>query len=161
MSKDRSSDEELLALMAGALAEDVLSDAYPSEDVADEIRRGGGDPGAIGERGAVLARRLIDERRLAWRERARRWQEHVRATMRSLSDRLQKLPPAELRRKYEEEIQDPKIALAFHKHRGENASPEELRHILEEIAMARTLQQADAEFDDDGEDEDDDPEADP
>lgn len=47
------------------LDQDLLTDAYSSEEIKEEIRKAGGDPEGIGKRGAALAHRLIDKLYLA------------------------------------------------------------------------------------------------
>ena len=47
-----TTDEELLASLEKAHAEDVLSSAYSNEEVVASIRADGGDPEGIGQRGA-------------------------------------------------------------------------------------------------------------
>ncbi|MBV8360338.1 MAG: hypothetical protein JO189_20760 [Deltaproteobacteria bacterium] len=42
-----------------SLAEDLLTEAYSSEEIADQLRAIGGDPEAIGERGQALVKGLL------------------------------------------------------------------------------------------------------
>lgn len=63
---------QFLARLDASLAQDVLTDAFTDADVAAGLREAGGDPAAIGRRGANLAQELLERRRLAWQGVARR-----------------------------------------------------------------------------------------
>ena len=66
------SEEEILARLDASLAEDVLADAYTDADVTAALRAAGADPEAVGRRGAALAAELLEKRRLAWQDKARK-----------------------------------------------------------------------------------------
>jgi hypothetical protein len=60
--KDKQETEALRALMQ-SIATDVLTSNVSDEDIEAEIREEGGDPDAVGRRGAELARELLANRR--------------------------------------------------------------------------------------------------
>jgi hypothetical protein len=62
MPKKPHSDDELLARLDASLAEDVLTDVFTDADVAAALREAGGDPDAIGRRGAELAKEFWQKR---------------------------------------------------------------------------------------------------
>jgi hypothetical protein len=43
-----------------------LTEAYTQEEIAQAIKAAGGDPAALGQRGAELAKQLLKEKRLDW-----------------------------------------------------------------------------------------------
>jgi hypothetical protein len=67
---DARKDVAALRRMLDALDEDVLEEEYPLELIEEEIRAAGGDPEAIGRRGAALAKELLDKRRRAFEAEA-------------------------------------------------------------------------------------------
>ena len=71
MPTKATTDEDLLARMDESYADDLLTANYSAEEIIAGIRAEGGDPAGIGQRGAMLARALLDKRRLAWQESAR------------------------------------------------------------------------------------------
>jgi hypothetical protein len=118
---------------------DVLDPAYPLADVQTEIRKAGGDPVAIGRRGAALAKSLLDKRRLAWQDRARErtveWaaDSNMTATIPRLS-RRETLAHINAMRS------DPGLApivANFHKRKPEDASDDELHQIRLEMELLR------------------------
>jgi hypothetical protein len=52
-------DNQTLQRLDQSLDEDLLTEAYSSEEIADQLRALGGDPQAIGERGKALVRGLL------------------------------------------------------------------------------------------------------
>jgi hypothetical protein len=54
-----SIDNLTLQRLDQSLDEDLLTEAYSSEEIADQLRELGGDPEAIGERGKALVRGLL------------------------------------------------------------------------------------------------------
>lgn len=71
MARKPQSEEDVLAQIDASLAEDILTDAHSDADVAAALRAAGGDPGAMGDRGASLVAELLTTRRLAWQAAAR------------------------------------------------------------------------------------------
>lgn len=69
---DNESDRAVLAALEESLAEDLLTDAYTDDEIDQLIRARGGDPAAIGARGAALGAELARARRLAWQDAAKK-----------------------------------------------------------------------------------------
>lgn len=142
-----TTDEELLASLEKAHAEDVLTLAYSSEEVVASIRADGGAPESIGQRGVELVKQLLDKRRLGWQEVAR---QKLRATGPLLID---KTKPA--RGSVPREVLLSKVGLArqhtvtgasvnamFRNRSAEETSDEELQGMLEDIEDLKQLEQA-------------------
>jgi len=137
MSKKSLTEQQLLERLDESLAKDVLTDAYSPDEVNAAIRAAGGDPAALGQRGAELVKQLLKERRLSWREAAKQ----SLAETQSVSDDadLATLSREQLLRAIEEARKEPSLSGvvgAFHKRKPEQASQEELRALLSEM---RTL----------------------
>lgn len=66
----RRSDDELFVRLGEHLDAGVLTPAVTPNEVDAELRARAGNPAAIAERGAALAERLLDARRLAWQDEA-------------------------------------------------------------------------------------------
>jgi hypothetical protein len=142
----KRTDEELLEAIDQAAADDDLAEiaALTSEQVDATIRAQGGDPEAIGARGAQLARELLERRkRLAWQGEARRGLEAAQAKM-AQAPRTPKLPRPELLARLAAAQKDARfsapIAAAFRKRTAQESSDEELRRLLDEIEMLRMLE---------------------
>jgi hypothetical protein len=136
MPKKPHSDDELLARLDASLAEDVLTDVFTDADVAAALREAGGDPDAIGRRGAELAKELLERRRLAWQEAARRKRDRASGLFLSGPD-FSRLPRSEMLRQLEQARRDPRIGkpvnMLYHKRKPEDVSDEELRQLLGEV----------------------------
>jgi hypothetical protein len=107
-----------------------------------EIRADGGDPAAIGGRGAALAKKLLGERGLDWKSRAKgraaeatkrigSWPSFAGLVRGELLARLETL-------RTDARFSAPVVA-AFRKRTAEEASDDELRAILEEVEVLRRL----------------------
>lgn len=68
---ENESDRAALAALEESLAMDLLTDAYTDDEIDQLIRARGGDPAAIGARGAALGASLARARRLAWQDAAK------------------------------------------------------------------------------------------
>lgn len=68
---DNESDKAVLAALEESVAKDLLTDAYTDAELDQFIQARGGDPAAIGARGAALGAELARSRRLAWQEAAK------------------------------------------------------------------------------------------
>jgi hypothetical protein len=125
--KKRSSAEILAAI--DAIADDVLDPDYPKELLDEELREAGGDPEAIGKRGADLAAKLLVARREALRG-------EMIANVQPLADRLHaaRAKPAPSRQEMRDRIRraeaDPRyagqIAVAARGRRPDEPTDEEL-----------------------------------
>ncbi len=69
---DNESDKAVLAALEESVATDLLTDAYTDDEIDQLIRARGGDPAAIGARGAALGAELARARRLAWQDAAKK-----------------------------------------------------------------------------------------
>jgi hypothetical protein len=137
MSKKSLTEQELLDRLDASLAGDALTEAYTQEEVAEAIKAAGGDPAALGQRGAELAKQLLKERRLSWRRPARQRLEEAQSV--SVEVNLATLSRGELLEAIEEARKEPSLGGlvgAFRKRKPEQASEEELRALLSEM---RTL----------------------
>ena len=137
MSNKSLTDRELLDRLDASLAKDVLTEAYTQEEVVEAIRAAGGDPAALGQRGAELANQLLKERRLSWKRAARQSLEEAQSA--SVEVDLGTLSRAELMEAIEEARKEPSLSGlvgAFRKRKPEQASEEELRALISEM---RTL----------------------
>lgn len=133
------SDAEILAFFDESLARDVLDPAYPIADVQAEIRKAGGDPVAIGARGAALAKNLLDKRRLSWQDRARERSAGWAQELSALSD-IPRLSRKETIAHITALRSDPALApivANFHKRKPEDSSDEELHQIRLEMEILR------------------------
>jgi hypothetical protein len=112
------------------------------EEVAKEIRDAGGDPEAIGARGAELAKRLLAERKDSWQTRAKKRAAETERRTRELPD-FSALTRAELLARLAELRSDndlpAPLAEAARKHTGEEATDDELRALLEDIERLRRM----------------------
>lgn len=146
MSGERKprTDAELWA----KLTDDAELDAVlemPSADVDAELRVAGGDPDAIGSRGAALAARLLADHDVDWRERAAKRRDDMKARAGDWPD-FTKMPRPELVRRLAVARADSRfgasVVTAFRKRKEEEASDDELREILEDIEVTARLADA-------------------
>jgi len=138
MSNKSLTDQELIDRLDASLANDVLTDAYTPEEVAEAIREAGGDPEALGRRGADLAFRLLKERRLRWQQAARQTLAEEQSV--ASEAEITKLSRRELLEAIEGARSEPSLSGlvgAFHKRKPEQASDEELRNLLSDIQRLR------------------------
>lgn len=137
MSKKSLTEQELLDRLDASLARDVLTEAYTQEEIAEAIKAAGGDPAAVGQRGAEVAKQLLKERRLDWQRTAK--ERLAETQVASIEPDLTSLSREELLEAFEEARREPSLSGlvgAFRKRKPEQASAEELRALLSEI---RTL----------------------
>ena len=145
--KMRSPAEVLRAIEATEADADLAEIAAMTPAELDaKIRAEGGDPVAIGERGARLAEELLARRkRLQWQAKARGNMEATLAKM-ATAPKTPKLPRKELIDRIEAARHDARlrapIAAAFRKRTAEKSSDDELRRLLDEIEMLRTLDES-------------------
>ncbi len=144
--KPRTDAEILDQLQADAELERIKR-LTPAE-VSAEIRAAGGDPEAIGARGAALAARLLAERGLDWKTRANA---RKGAMARSVGEwpSFKALSRTELLARIHTARADARFAApvvaAFRKRGDEDVSDDELRALLEEIEVLRRLHAPDDE----------------
>ena len=146
--REKRTDEELLRAIQQAEADDDLAEieALSPAELDARIRANGGDPEAIGARGARLAEELLARRkRLRWQAKAHGDVGSALAKMNEVA-RTPKLPRAELLARIEAARGDARfrgpIAASFRKRTAEESSDEELRGLLDEIEMLRKLEES-------------------
>ena len=147
-TEKKRSPVDLLRAIDQAGADDDLAaiDAMTPDELDAKIRAGGGDPDAIGARGAKLAEQLLARRkRLRWQAKARAEMKSALAKMKE-APRTPVLPREELLAKIEAARTDGRfrapIAAAFRKRTAEESTDEELRGLLDEIEMLRKLEES-------------------
>lgn len=116
--------------------------AMTPEEVNAEIRAAGGDPEAIGRRGAELAKKLLAERGLDWKTRAaaRRAEMDKRAgATPSFAGMGRKELLARIAAARSDERFSAPVVAAFRKRGEEEATDDELRALLEEIELLRRM----------------------
>jgi hypothetical protein len=145
--KKRSPEELLRAIAEAELDDDIAEiEAMTPAELDAKIRAEGGDPVAIGERGARLAEELLARRkRLQWQAKARGDMEAALAKMEAVP-KTPKLPRGELIDRIEAARHDARlrapIAAAFRKRTAEESTDDELRRLLDEIEMLRALDES-------------------
>lgn len=146
-----TTDEELLASLEKAHAEDVLSSAYSTEEVVASIRADGGDPEGIGQRGVAFVKQLLDKRRLAWQEAAR---QKLKAAGPLFIDKKKsargnapkEMLLSEMLRARQDPVTGASVNAMFRNRSPEEISTEELQGMLEDIEDLKQLEQS-AKFD--------------
>lgn len=139
-----TTDEDLLARMDESYAEDLLTANYSAEEIIASIRAEGGDPAGIGQRGAMLARALLDKRRLAWQESAR---QKIRIISPILTGSSQSVGQnlsrdallGELNQARRNPVTGASVEAMYRNRRPEEASDEELRGMLEDVEDLKRL----------------------
>ena len=146
--KKKRSDEEVLDAIAQAEDDDALAEIEAMTPAALDasIREGGGDPDAIAARGVRLVEELMERRRrLEWQAKARGNLEASLAKM-AEAPKTPKLPRHELLARITAARSDARwkapIAAAFRKRTAEESTDDELRRLLDEIEMLRTLEES-------------------
>jgi hypothetical protein len=148
MTAKKRTDEELLAAIERTADDPELAEiaAMPGAELDAAIRADGGDPDAIGERGARFAQEMLARRkRLRWQEAARTELEAMQAKVAGMP-RTPALPRAELIARLKAAQSDARfrepIAAAFRKRSAEESTEEELRLLLDDIEMLRRLEES-------------------
>ena len=140
-TKKPMSDAALWDKLQGDAELDRIKHLSTSELDA-ELRAAGGDPDAIGRRGAELVAKHLPERALDWKARAKGRKEE---TDRSIGEwpRFADLPRVELEARIRAARADARfsapVVTAFRKRGEEDATDDELRAVLEEIEVLRRL----------------------
>jgi hypothetical protein len=140
-------DAELWDTLQADAELDRIKHLSPAE-VDAELRAAGGDPDAIGRRGAAHAAKHLPERALDGKSRAKARQDAMDRTVGEWP-RLGALPRAELLARVRAARADTQFAapvvMAFRKRAEEEATDDELRAVLEEIEVLRRLHGVKAE----------------
>jgi hypothetical protein len=141
MASERRSDAELVRAIDLGLAEDVLSDDYPLEEVERELREAGLDPDQVAKRGSAAIQQLAKKRRLAWQAEAGRLRDAMQAKL-AARPRVSDLPKAELLARIEAARGDRRLSgpvLLAARNLSSSASDDELSQIVEEIEALALL----------------------
>jgi hypothetical protein len=142
--KKRAPEETLRAIEEAAADADLAEiAAMPAAELDAQIRADGGDPEAIGARGARLAEELLARRkRLQWQAKARGDMNAALAKMATVP-KTPALPRRDLLDRIEAARNDARfrtpIAAAFRKRTADESTDDELRRLLDEIEMLRAL----------------------
>lgn len=145
--KKKRSDAETWDAIQAEMEKDRI-EALSDDEVAAEIRAAGGDPEAIGRRGAELAKKLLAERGLDWKARAaaRRAEMDKRAgEVPSFAAMDRKALLARIAAARADKRFSAPVVAAFRKRREEEASDDELRALVEEIEVLRRMHDDDDE----------------
>lgn len=142
MTEKLMTDLEIIEHLDSALAEDLLNEAYSSEEICSLIHQNGGDPDAIGQRGAALVQELLKQRRLFWQPAAKQRAEQMKSVFDQVRDltiqtRDEVLNQLELLRT--DSLLGEPIRAAFRKRKPEEAADDELRALLKEMEALRTM----------------------
>ncbi|MGA7743880.1 MAG: hypothetical protein WBP56_02695 [Polyangia bacterium] len=145
MMKKPQGDGEILAQLDASLAEDVLTEAYADDEIATFLRAANGDPEAVGRRGAALAAELLDRRRLAWQDQARRRIERTLPAFDARADysglgKLQLLGLLD-RARNNPRLSGP-VSQLFHRRKPEDITEDELRELLVEVDALAAMDEA-------------------
>jgi len=138
----KKTDDEVLQVLLDSLDADVLIDAVPEAEVDAELRAAGGDPAAIVRRGRAAIDQLLERRRLAWQETARKRVAQQRALISGRAPREKRSHPeliAEINRVRADPAMGGMAAMAFHKRKPEEASVEELEEMLDEFELLKKM----------------------
>ena len=120
--------------------EEIL--AMTDEELDGSLSAAGGDPNAIGERGAALSEKLGERyARLAWMRDASRGQSEFAVRRAELRARRVPIPRAELELRVKQAANDPRfkeaVAMLFRDHGGKPSTDEELHTLLEHIELLK------------------------
>jgi hypothetical protein len=140
-AKKQKTDAELFdELEAAAELERIKN--LSADEVAAEVLADGGDPGAIGARGAALAAAMMPERQLEWTDRAAK-------RSAAMDERIGAWPVfatmsrADMEARVETARRDARFSapvVSAYRKRGEGElTDDELRALLEEIEVLRRL----------------------
>jgi hypothetical protein len=135
--------DDTLLLFKESLDGDILTDAMTDAEVDQELRDAGGDPDAIARDGKAFVAQLLERRRLAWQDAARKKIEAQRAALQPGTVPRGTRTRPELLAAIQAARTDPRVggaaAMTFHKRKPEEASTDELEEMLEEFEMLRRL----------------------
>lgn len=137
-------EDEALRLFTESLAADIFTEHVSKAEVDQDLRDAGGDPEAIGKRGAALVQELLEKRRLDWQAQARAKQ----AAFASRAAERRNTPKP--RRSREELLTainayraDPAmgdaVSFSFRKRKPEESTDDELAELLDELELLREM----------------------
>lgn len=140
-TKSQTDDRDTFERLCLSLDDDLLTEAYSSEEIDQELRDLGIDPEALGQRGQSLVNGLFDKQRLSWQDVARR--KHERSQQIENEIQMEFDFPKDLLIQMLNNTQHPqasnKVSAYFRKRKPEDASEEELRELLREIEFLKRI----------------------
>lgn len=143
MSPKAKTDTELWCALEG-LDDDLLDPALPTDIVADELRKLGLDPVALAKMGSGVVAQLQEQERLSWRakaleKRARLEGRGARVTVPAGMSKAAMLARLEELRSSHPRMGTAVVA-AFRKRKPEESTDEELRGLLEDMELLRSIE---------------------
>lgn len=148
MGTKPKNEDDALRLFTESLADDTLTDRVSADEFDQDLRDAGGDPAAIGKRGAALVQALLEKRRLAWQDAARSKQEtfRSRAAERGAAARPRRTREAKLS-SINAYRADPAmgnaVTVSFRKRKPEESTDEELDEMLDELELLHEMKKGD------------------
>jgi hypothetical protein len=142
MPTNQRDDSDALESVVSELAGDLLDRRMPLAAVEGSLRAAGVDPDRLRDDGLQLATQLLERRRLFWQEEARRRIAN-RAPLVARIAQLASMTKDDLLLRLGDLRGDPalgpSVAAAFRKRKPEESSAEELRELLQEVELLRSL----------------------
>lgn len=152
MTKNSRTDEELWQAIQD-VDRDVLDPATPASVVDEALSEMGLDPAAVRAKGRALVNVLLEKKRLAWMDEARRQRDMLRARATSTADysgMSKQLLLAEFGRRQRVPGVGGEIRALFQNRKPEESSEEDLRSLLEEMDRVAAMHEAKGDDGDDG-----------
>lgn len=137
-------EDDALRLFTESLASEIFTDRVSKVEVDQDLRDAGGDPGAIGKRGAALVQELLEKRRL-------NWQAEARAKQAAFATRTAERRGAARARRSRHEMlaainayrADPAmgnaVSFSFRKRKPEESTEDELAELLDELELLHEM----------------------
>jgi hypothetical protein len=142
MATKPNNQADALRLLQESIATDALNEGMTIAEVDRELREAGGDPVAIAQRGEKLVQQLLEARRLAWQEAARKRLDAARSRMGTRKARSP-MSRDELLKQIDNLRTDPTLGApataAFRKRKPEESTVEELVELLDELEALRAI----------------------
>lgn len=137
-------EDDALRLFTESLAAEVFTDHVSKAEVDQDLRDAGGDPDAIGKRGAALVQELLEKRRL-------QWQTEARAKQTEFASRVAERRSAPKPRRSRDQVlaainayrADPAmsnaVSFSFRKRKPEESTEDELAELLDELELLHEM----------------------
>lgn len=139
MSKKQEIDGEAFDYLGESLAVDMLDPATPIATVEAYLREHGADPGQLRREATEFVGELMEKRRLAWQDRARRLIAK-RAPLLERVARVAAMTRDEILLRLDQLRSDGRVRAAFRNRRPEESSLDELRALLGEVELVRDIE---------------------
>jgi len=145
-------EDEALRLFTESLAAEIFTERVSKSEVDQDLRDAGGDPDAIGKRGAALVQELLEARRLDWQTQARAKQAALAAR---LADRRTAPRPRRSRDQMLTAINAHRtnpamgaaVSISFRKRKPEESTDDELAELLDELELLHAMKTDDKKTD--------------